>query len=81
MVQSHLEYAKKFIDSMEYQVKVCNGKFLAAYASLASSEIRDASHEKEIDGLTARSMKHQIDELIDSFDKNCMCRERLAKKK
>lgn len=60
---------------------LCNDKFLAAYTSQASSEIKDAFYEKEIDGPTARSMRDQIDKLIDSFDRNCTCKNRLIKKK
>lgn len=79
--RSHLDYAKTYIDDMKYQVKLCNGRFLAAYAANASSAIRDAYHDKEIDTHTASELRKQVDELIESFDKKCTCTERLIKKK
>lgn len=79
--RSHLYYVKAHLQDMRYQVKVCNGKFLAAYAANASSAIRDAYYDKEIDISTVSELRKEIDELIESFDKNCKCIERLLRKK
>ena len=79
--RSHLDYVKAYIGDMKHQVKVCNGKFLAGYVANASSAIRDAYHDKEIDTHAASELRKQVDELIESFDKKCTCTERLIKKK
>ncbi len=80
-LRSNLDYVKRYIEDMKYQVKLCNGRFLAGYAANASSAIRDAYHNKEIDTHTASELRKQVNELIESFDKNCTCIDRLIKKK
>lgn len=76
-----MDHAKTYLNDMKYQVKVCNSKFLAAYTANAINAMKDAFIEGEISMPEVNEFREEVDKIIDSFDKNCTCRERLIKKK